>query len=94
MSRGKTGLEVQELLDAANITANKNTIPFDTQSVKLTSGMRFGSPAVTSRGMKEAEMRLIGDMIVRLLDEGEAAVPEVKAQATALCRRFPLYPEL
>lgn len=94
MSRGKTGLEVQELLDAANITANKNTIPFDTQSVKLTSGMRFGSPAVTSRGMKEEEMRRIGDMIVRLLDEGEAAVPEVREEAVALCRRFPLYPEL
>ena len=94
MSRGKTGLEVQELLDAANITANKNTIPFDTQSVKLTSGMRFGSPAVTSRGMKEEEMRQIGDMIARLLDEGETAVPEVREEAVALCRRFPLYPEL
>ena len=94
MSRGKTGKEVQELLDMANITANKNTIPFDTQSVKTTSGMRFGSPAVTTRGMKEAEMREIGGMIAKLIDEGEAAVPQVKEQAIGLCRAFPPYPAI
>ena len=94
MSKGRTGAEVQELLDAANITANKNTIPFDTQSVKLTSGMRFGSPAVTSRGLKEAEMREIGGFIARLIEEGESAVPAVKEQVVAMTRRFPLYPEL
>ncbi len=94
MSRGKTGAEVQELLDAANITANKNAIPFDTQPVKLTSGMRFGSPAVTTRGMKEAEMAQIGCMIARLMDEGEAAVPAVKEEVIALCEKFPLYPEM
>ena len=94
MSKGKTGMEVQELLDMANITANKNTIPFDTQSVKLTSGMRFGTPAVTTRGMKEAEMREIAGMIARLVEEGESAVKEVKEQAIELCRAFPLYPEM
>ena len=94
MSRGKTGHEVQELLDAANITANKNTIPFDTQSMRMTSGMRFGSPAVTTRGMKEAEMRQIGAAIARLMDEGESAVPQVREEMIELCRRFPLYPEL
>ena len=94
MSRGKTGAAVQELLDMANITANKNTIPFDTQSVRVTSGMRFGSPAVTTRGMKEAEMRQIGAMIARLIDEGEAAVPAVREQVVALCEAFPLYPEM
>ncbi|MCR5576208.1 MAG: serine hydroxymethyltransferase [Oscillospiraceae bacterium] len=93
-SRGKTGAEVQELLDLANITANKNTIPFDTLSVKVTSGMRFGSPAVTTRGMKEPEMRQIGRMIARLIEEGESAVDEVKAEAVALCEAFPLYPEM
>ena len=93
-SRGKTGAEVQELLDLANITANKNTIPFDTLSVKTTSGMRFGSPAVTTRGMKEPEMRQIGRMIARLIEEGDAAVAEVKAEAVALCEAFPLYPEM
>ena len=93
MSKGKTGAEVQELLDMANITANKNTIPFDTQSVKTTSGMRFGSPAVTTRGMKEPEMREIGRMIARLVEEGERAVPAVREEVLALCGRFPLYPE-
>ncbi len=93
-SRGRTGAEVQELLDLANITANKNTIPFDTLSVKTTSGMRFGSPAVTTRGMKEPEMRQIGRMIARLIEEGDAAVGAVKAEAVALCEAFPLYPEM
>ena len=94
MSRGKTGAEVQELLDAANITANKNAIPFDTQPVKLTSGMRFGSPAATTRGMKEAEMTQIASLIARLMEEGEAAVPAVKEEVIALCEKFPLYPGL
>ena len=94
MSKGKTGMEVQELLDMANITANKNTIPFDKQSVKLTSGMRFGTPAVTTRGMKEAEMVQIASMIARLVEEGESAVAQVKEQAIELCRAFPLYPEM
>ena len=94
MSKGRTGMEVQELLDMANITANKNTIPFDTQSVKLTSGMRFGTPAVTTRGMREAEMAQIAQMIARLIDEGESAVAQVKEQTVELCRTFPLYPDI
>ena len=93
MSKGRTGLEVQELLDRANITANKNTIPKETQSVKLTSGMRFGSPAVTSRGMKEDEMRHIGRLIAQLIEQGDEAVPQAKEQVIELCRSFPLYPE-
>ena len=94
MSKGRTGMEVQELLDMANITANKNTIPVDTQSVKLTSGMRFGTPAVTTRGMKEPEMAQIAQMIARLIDEGEGAVAQVKEQTIELCRAFPLYPDI
>ena len=94
MTLGRTGMEVQELLDMAHITANKNAIPFDTQPVKLTSGMRFGTPAVTTRGMKEEEMKEIGGMIVRLISEGEGAVDGVKQQVIALCERFPLYPEM
>ncbi len=94
MTLGRTGMEVQELLDMAHITANKNAIPFDTQPVKLTSGMRFGTPAVTTRGMKEEEMKEIGSMIVRLISEGEGAVDDVKQQVIALCERFPLYPEM
>ncbi len=91
---GRTGYEVQLLLDAANITANKNAIPFDTLPVKQTSGVRFGSPACTTRGMKEDDMRLIGHLIGRLTREGESAVNEVKEQVLALCGRFPLYPDL
>lgn len=91
---GKTGAEVQQLLDDANITANKNAIPFDPLPVRETSGMRFGTPAVTTRGMKEAEMHEIGAMIGRLLREGEASAPAVREETIALCSRFPLYPEL
>ena len=94
MSLGRTGNEVQELLDAAHITANKNSIPFDTQSVKLTSGMRFGTPAVTTRGMGEDEMRDIGQMIVRIINDGDKAVDDVKQQVLSMCERFPLYPEI
>ena len=94
MSLGRTGNEVQELLDAAHITANKNSIPFDTQSVKLTSGMRFGTPAVTTRGMGEDEMRDIGKMIVRIINDGDKAVDDVKQQVLSMCELFPLYPEI
>ena len=94
MSHGRTGNEVQELLDRAHITANKNAIPFDTQPVKLTSGMRFGTPAVTTRGMGEEEMWQIGCMLAQIINEGEAAVEDVKRQALELCGRFPLYPDM
>lgn len=94
MSLGRTGMEVQELLDAAHITANKNSIPFDKQSVKLTSGMRFGTPAATTRGMAEVEMVEIGNMIVKLINEGDAAVADVKSRVIELCEKFPLYPGL
>ena len=60
--------------------------------MKLTSGMRFGTPAVTTRGMKEPEMAQIAQMIARLIDEGEGAVAQVKEQTIELCRTFPLYP--
>ncbi len=91
---GRTGAQMQELLDEANITANKNTIPFDPLGVKVTSGMRFGTPAVTTRGMKEPEMDEIGGMISRVVLGGEEAVAEVRERTLALCARFPLYPEI
>ena len=91
---GQTGAAMQELLEQANITANKNTIPFDPLGVKVTSGMRFGTPAVTTRGMKEAEMTELGEMISRVVREGEDAVEAVREETLALCARFPLYPEL
>ena len=94
MSKGKTGLEVQDLMDAANITANKNTIPFDPQIPSVASGVRSGTPAATTRGMKEDQMDTIGKLIVRLIDEGDAAVPECKKEVLELCEQFPLYPGL
>ncbi len=93
-SRGRTGREVQELLDRANITANKNAIPFDTLPVKETSGVRLGTPASTARGMKEEEMVAVANGILRLINEGEAAVPAVRDMVLGLCERFPLYPEV
>jgi glycine hydroxymethyltransferase len=87
-----TGKEIEALLGEANITVNKNTIPFETQSPFITSGVRLGSPAVTSRGMKEAEFTKIGSLIARVVKEKQAAVPEVKAQVLKLCAAFPLYP--
>ena len=86
-----TGLRAQTLLDAANITANKNAIPFDTRNKAETSGVRFGTPASTTRGMKEPEMRQIGNLIARIIHEGEAAVPSVKEKVLEICKRFPLY---
>jgi glycine hydroxymethyltransferase len=86
-----TGSRVQTLLDSAHITANRNAIPFDTRNKAETSGMRFGTPAVTTRGMKEPEMRQIGNLVARIIKEGEAAVPFVKAEVLEICKRFPLY---
>ena len=93
-SRGRTGMEIQELMDKANITANKNAIPFDTLPVSQTSGVRLGTPACTARGMQEEDMVQIANGIVRLINEGEAAVPAVKAEVLALCEKYPLYPEV
>ena len=88
---GKTGKEVQLLLDEANITANKNTIPFDERSVAVTSGVRLGTPAVTTRGMKEAEMEEIASLIAKVIRGGESVTASVKKDVLALCARFPLY---
>jgi glycine hydroxymethyltransferase len=88
---GQTGKAVEKLLEQANITVNKNTIPFETQSPFITSGIRVGTPAVTTRGMKEAEMALIADWIAEIVREGESAVPGIREKVLALCAKFPLY---
>ena len=89
-----TGKDLEKRLDAAHITVNKNTIPFETRSPFVTSGVRIGTPAATSRGMKEPEMALIGQWIAKLAKEGDSAVEEVKQGVLKLCERFPLYPEV
>ena len=88
---GVTGKELEGLLVRANITVNKNTIPFETQSPFITSGIRVGTPAVTSRGMKEAEMVTIANLIADVIEKGEAVLPEVQAKVLELCAKFPLY---
>lgn len=89
-----TGKELEKRLDAAHITVNKNTIPFETKSPFITSGVRIGTPAATSRGMKEPEMVQIAQWIAKLAKEGDAAIEEVKAGVLKLCEKFPLYPEV
>ncbi|MBS7262313.1 MAG: serine hydroxymethyltransferase [Eubacteriales bacterium] len=86
-----SGMELQILLDQANITANKNSIPFDKAGPVVTSGIRLGTAAVTTRGMKEEEMRLIARWIMRLIREKDAAVEEVKREVIDLTDRYPLY---
>ena len=86
-----TGKQMESLLEDANITVNKNTVPNETRSPFVTSGIRVGTPAVTTRGLKEAEMEKVAGWIARVLREGEAAVPEVRAQVEALMANYPLY---
>lgn len=92
---GLTGKEAQEKLDKCGITVNKNLIPFDDKSPVLTSGIRIGTPAVTSRGMKEKQMCLIAEFIGRGLRAGEdKEFAGIKIEVSALTKKFPLYPEL
>jgi len=89
-----TGKVAQETLDKAHITVNKNTVPFDTRSPFVTSGIRIGTPAVTSRGMEEGEMQTIGNFISRALEHvgDESALRTIAGEVGELCRKFPVYP--
>lgn len=90
-STGRTGKDVETLLDLANITCNKNTIPNEKQSPFVTSGIRLGTPAITSRGMLEEDMDAIADMIFEVATKGEEAVPVTRARALELLKKHPLY---
>lgn len=90
-AKGMTGKELEALLDKAHITANKNAIPFDTQKPFVTSGVRIGTPAVTSRGMKEEDMLVIADCIADLVDNKEAAIERCSDKVAALCKKYPIY---
>jgi glycine hydroxymethyltransferase len=94
--RGITGKDAELALDEAGITVNKNAIPFDTKGPQITSGIRIGTPAVTSRGMREEEMTAIGRLMTRVLGNlaSEEVRREVRQEVRSLCERFPLYPGL
>lgn len=86
----KTGKEVENLLDSVNITCNKNTIPNDPKSAFVTSGIRLGTPAVTSRGMNEADMDLIAEAVAMMLKEGESRAEDARRIVKSLTERYPL----
>jgi glycine hydroxymethyltransferase len=90
---GVTGQDAERALEEAGVTANKNAIPFDTRKPSVTSGIRLGTPSVTTRGMKEPEMALIAAMIVDVLEhpEDKNVLHRVKESVRDLCERFPLY---
>jgi len=95
-AKGLTGKQAEEALEKAGITVNKNTIPFDTQSPFVTSGIRIGTPAVTTRGMKEPEMGKIAEWIAKVLSDvdKDSYADEVRKDIKSLCDRFPLYADL
>lgn len=86
-----TGKELEALLDRAHITVNKNTIPFETTSPFITSGVRIGTPAVTARGMKEEEAVEIAQLVTEIIRGKEKAIPAVSKKVAALCEKFPIY---
>jgi glycine hydroxymethyltransferase len=90
-----TGKAAETVLDEVGITINKNTIPFDPEKPTVTSGIRIGTPALTTRGMKEGEMSAIADMIAKTLKNigNEPVIAEVRKEIASLCRKFPLYYE-
>ncbi|MFA5478619.1 MAG: serine hydroxymethyltransferase [Candidatus Muiribacteriota bacterium] len=91
-SRGISGKKAERLLDEAGITVNKNTIPFDTKSPFITSGVRIGTPALTTRGMKETEMKKIAEFIDRVLtDQSEEEIEKVRKEIVEFTKNFPLH---
>lgn len=93
-SRGFTGKEAEKLLDNVGITVNKNTIPFETESPFVTSGIRLGTAALTTRGLKEKEMDDIADIISKILDRSTTDYTDIKRRIKEITERFPLYPEI
>ena len=91
VDKGLTGKEVEAWLDEANTTANKNTIPNDPQSPFVTSGVRLGTAAVTTRGMNAEDMDRIAEAIAMIIDDHEANIDKAKAIVKELTDRYPLY---
>lgn len=91
--KNMTGKELEKLLDEVHITVNKNAVPFDTQKPFVTSGIRVGTPAMTSRGMKQAQAKKVASLIADVIARREGAFESVKAEVAKLCKEFPLYPD-
>lgn len=91
---GVSGKEMQLMLDDVNITCNKNGVPFDTQGPTITSGIRLGTPAVTTRGLDENDMKTIARLIKTTLLDFESGKTSIREEVAAICSRYPLYPEL
>jgi glycine hydroxymethyltransferase len=91
VGKGMTGKELEILLDKCNITTNKNAVPNDPLPPNITSGIRVGTPAATTRGMKEPQMKLIAKLISKAIKEGEAAITEIQEAVAKLVKKFPLY---
>jgi glycine hydroxymethyltransferase len=91
-----TGKDAEEILESAGLTVNKNAIPFDTQSRFVTGGIRVGTPAVTSRGLKEREMKQVAEWMNRTIlnRRDEQEISKIRSEVRKLCERFPLYPDL
>ena len=89
--KNMTGKELEKMLDEVNITVNKNTIPFEETSPFVTSGIRLGTPSITSRGFTEEDARTIARLITKIIDEREAAFETVRAEVKKLCDKHPLY---
>ena len=89
--QGKTGKEVERNLDEVGITCNKNTIPNDPQSPFVTSGIRLGTPAVTTRGFTEEDMTEVAELISMVIKDFDNTRDEVAARVDALCKKHPLY---
>ena len=89
--KGMTGKELEKMLDEVNITVNKNTIPFEETSPFITSGIRIGTPSITSRGFKEEDARQIARLISKIIAEKENAFDFVRAEVRKLCEKYPLY---
>ncbi len=91
---GVTGKDLQDRLDEVHITTNKNTVPFETESPMVTSGLRVGTPAVTTRGMGVTEMREIGELITKAIFKFDESQDEIRDRVAVLCEKFPLYDAL
>ena len=89
--KNMTGKELEKMLDEVNITVNKNTIPFEETSPFITSGIRVGTPSITTRGFKEEDARLVARLITKIIAEKEAAFDFVRAEVKKLCEKYPLY---